>query len=223
MSNADTTEYTIARTPPGLGSPIYPPRHPEAPPPPTAPVSVQSAGGNPAERFASVQQLEALGTRFDSRLADLERTTAENVENVLFWRTQEYLAERYEGRLTGLSQAVEGLPTEVIELQNVCSRLEAARLHALDDDRKPLPAVGVGSAPSVRASTPIDLDSQAPQERVQRNNAERRLEDVVTELSSALRKVNERLDDKGREASKPAIQDPTSGAEHRIEAGPLLQ
>ena len=215
--NSDTTEFVIVRTPPPV-DPIYPSGDSRAPTPPPGPASVQASVNQPLEGMATVAQLDGLSNRFESRLIEIERTLTMSVENSIFVRTQEYLAERYEDRIANLGHAVEGLRKEVLELQDVCSRLEAVRPKIEEVRHQPNPVVGIGNVPSARGSIPIALDSQAPQEQAQEH--ERSLQNVVTELSSTLRMVKERLDDRGQEASMPNPRVPTNGVPPH-EGGPL--
>ena len=183
--------------------PIYPSGDSRAPTPPPGPASVAASVNRPIEGLATVAQLDRLSSRFETRLLNLEQTLAMSVENAIFVRTQEYLSERYEDRMMRLKDAVEGLRTEVTSLQEVCSRLEAARLQAEVDARSPNPIVGVGSAPTMEPQITLKArDSPAKQEQV-RSNENEDLRKVVNALTSSLRQVNERLDGQVREPTRP--------------------
>ena len=183
--------------------PIYPSGDSRAPTPPPGPASVAASVNRPIEGLATVAQLDRLSSRFETRLLNLEQTLAMSVENAIFVRTQEYLSERYEDRMMRLKDAVEGLRTEVTSLQEVCSRLEAARLQAEVDARSPNPMFGVGSAPTMEPQITLKArDSPAKQEQV-RSNENEDLRKVVNALTSSLRQVNERLDGQVREPTRP--------------------
>ena len=169
----------------------------------------------PIEGLATVAQLDGLSSRFEARLTNLEQTLAMSVENAIFVRTQEYLSERYEDRMMRLRDAVEGLRTEVMSLQEVCSRLEAARLRAEVDARDPNPIGGVGSAPTLEQQITLKArDSPATQEQV-RSDENEDLRKVVTALTSSLRQVSERLDGQVQQPTRPHYQGSEPGCTSR--------
>ena len=100
-----------------------------------------------------------------------------------------------------LTDIVEGQEKKVLAFQEVCSRLQAIRLEAMDDAVKRNPFVDVGSAPVERELIPSTRDiSVSDRVQITQNKVRGRYENP---FRPSLRQLKDKLNEQARESTRP--------------------
>ena len=167
------------------------------------------------DEIATVGHFEDIRQWTERELRNVEFRLKDEIEAVLFARMHEFMAGRYETRISELQSAVEALNREVSQLRAIWPRDASTRSRDTTPGR-PNPVVEVGSATAARESTSAiqgDSGSREPGDSVAQpvpvhTSA---LEGVVTQLSETVRKMSERLVTERRASPDVDVDEPTDG------------
>ena len=125
----------------------------------------------------------------------MEKKLREEIDEIVFTKTNEILATRYEERFESLRRTVVALRLEVEGLRAVVARVEATADRIEKNQVRPVTSAEVGSAPADEPSTPTAVRSHEAVRRTSESVSDRvpnagqqtdALRNVVGELSATV-------------------------------------